>query len=188
MSTPKETVKVLTADLNPLAINWAVAKCSGIVAIPFSEWRSKNEERTIRVKSWELRGSVESDNTLVEELQESDLVYAFAPEYSTCWLKSGPIIELQDISIIRCDAATNDAKAWCAEIGRNFPENSTQHHTHDRMYQFYCVDVSYGSTPLIAAMRCYIASKLGNRIDIPLSIWTEDMPKILPAPIRNKPV
>ena len=26
---------------------------------------------------------------------------------------------------------------------------------------------SYGTTPLIAAMRCYVASKLGDEIDIP---------------------
>jgi hypothetical protein len=27
--------------------------------------------------------------------------------------------------------------------------------------------VEYGPTPLIAAMRCYVASKLGDEIDLP---------------------
>ncbi len=26
---------------------------------------------------------------------------------------------------------------------------------------------SYGSTPLIAAMRCYVASKLGEEVEVP---------------------
>ncbi|NDB69110.1 MAG: DUF2591 domain-containing protein, partial [Methylocystaceae bacterium] len=29
---------------------------------------------------------------------------------------------------------------------------------------------AYGATPLIAAMRCYVASKLGNEIQIPQEI------------------
>jgi hypothetical protein len=63
---------------------------------------------------------------------------------STDWSQAGPIIEREKI-------ATNySAKrdCWFAE---NFLETCAEG----------------GPTPLIAAMRCYVASKLGDNIDIP---------------------
>jgi hypothetical protein len=29
------------------------------------------------------------------------------------------------------------------------------------------MDKSYGPTPLVAAMRCYVASQLGDEVDVP---------------------
>ena len=67
------------------------------------------------------------------------------PEYSTDWAQGGPIIEREGINVWVFDDVT-----WKAE-------NS-----------FVGVDCVYeGPTPLIAAMRCYVASKLGDEIDIP---------------------
>jgi hypothetical protein len=31
---------------------------------------------------------------------------------------------------------------------------------------------AYGPTPLIAAMRCYVASKLGDEVDVPEELMT----------------
>lgn len=31
--------------------------------------------------------------------------------------------------------------------------------------------ISSGPTPLIAAMRCYVASKLGDEVDVPEELW-----------------
>ena len=67
--------------------------------------------------------------------------------YSTDWAHGGPIIERERI-------ATNySAKrdCWFAE---NFLETCAEG----------------GQTPLIAAMRCYVASKLGDEVDVPLSL------------------
>lgn len=36
----------------------------------------------------------------------------------------------------------------------------------------------FGPTPLIAAMRCFITSKLGDVIEIPISLWNDSMPMI----------
>jgi hypothetical protein len=36
-----------------------------------------------------------------------------------------------------------------------------------RTYQFYSNEVAYGPTQLIAAMRCYVASKLGHEVNVP---------------------
>ena len=62
---------------------------------------------------------------------------------STTWAQGGPIIEREKIDV----CVDNDGWfTWYAKKG----------------------DVERGgATPLIAAMRCYVASKLGDEIDIP---------------------
>jgi hypothetical protein len=75
--------------------------------------------------------------------------YEPMPRYSTDWAQGGPIIDRQKISIIE------EANGlWLGSIGG-------------------CTDLDmplwqeHGPTPLIAAMRCYVASKLGDDIDVP---------------------
>ena len=65
--------------------------------------------------------------------------------YSTDWSQGGPIIEREWIDL-HC---VNDA-LWEAEI------NASAYHNRKN-----------GPTPLIAAMRCYVASKLGDEVELP---------------------
>jgi len=63
------------------------------------------------------------------------------PDYSTDWSQGGPIIEREGIALL-------PEHEWCGYIDNIRSQK-------------------YGPTPLIAAMRCYVASKLGDIIDIP---------------------
>ena len=63
--------------------------------------------------------------------------------YSTDWALAGPIIEREGITVRRYTDAL-----WDASIGR----------------LDYVAD---GPTPLIAVMRCYVASKLGDEVEVP---------------------
>jgi hypothetical protein len=63
---------------------------------------------------------------------------------STNWAQGGPIIEREGISV-SCWAF--HSIPWKAEIDGEFE--------------------TLGFTPLIAAMRCYVASKLGDDIELP---------------------
>ena len=66
-----------------------------------------------------------------------------AYNYSTDWAQGGPIIERQEIELIP------KGMHWDAYADEDF-------------------HVPYsGPTPLIAAMRCYVASKLGDEVEIP---------------------
>ena len=66
-----------------------------------------------------------------------------AHKYSTNWAQGGPIIEREDISPRSCGDGS-----WVAD--------------------WYFGDVRrVGPSPLIAAMRCYVAAKLGNEVEIP---------------------
>jgi hypothetical protein len=71
---------------------------------------------------------------------------------STDWAQGGPIIEREEISMAKVGRSVDDVIAphpegWAAHIDGA--------HT------------CYGTTPLIAAMRCYVASKLGDEVELP---------------------
>ena len=63
---------------------------------------------------------------------------------STNWAQGGPIIEREKITI----NYSMKRECWFAE---NFIETKVEN----------------GETPLIAAMRCYVASKLGDEVELP---------------------
>ena len=65
---------------------------------------------------------------------------------STDWAQGGPIIERECIEIRR--SFNSEQGTWQA-IRQQFKNNKN------------------GPTPLIAAMRCYVASRLGDEVEIP---------------------
>ncbi len=75
-------------------------------------------------------------------------LYKFQPSIN--WKQGGPIIERECLVLV--------ARKGCAPVdewGKWF-----SHTNHDG--EWFC-----GPTPLIAAMRCFVASKLGNEVDVP---------------------
>jgi hypothetical protein len=72
--------------------------------------------------------------------------------YSTEWALSGPIIQRQNISITGTDFEWWECnEGWYAHIGDCY---------------------AHGPTPLIAAMRCYVTSKLGDEVEVPQELQT----------------
>jgi hypothetical protein len=70
--------------------------------------------------------------------------------WSTDWAQGGPIIEREKIEVGR------DTGEWIACLEVNVSDDGNW------------VDMGqYGPTPLIAAMRCFVASKLGDEVEIP---------------------
>jgi hypothetical protein len=79
--------------------------------------------------------------------------YIYTP--STNWSQSGPIIEREGIELL-CNTSALQAAAYKNANPDWFA-----------CLKFKRADHWHGTTPLIAAMRCYVASKLGDNIDIP---------------------
>jgi len=77
------------------------------------------------------------------------LTGVLAPVNYCKWEHGGPIIEREGISIVQ----QGDAAEWVGSV-YNYAEDDWHLHTS-------------GPTPLIAAMRCYVASKLGDDIELP---------------------
>jgi len=64
--------------------------------------------------------------------------------YSTDWSLGGPVIERELIEIVR-------GGAYAENFWKATRNSSTV----------------YGPTPLVAAMRCYVASKMGDEVELP---------------------
>jgi hypothetical protein len=66
------------------------------------------------------------------------------------WSQGGPIIEREGVTItMRYGEGTGGNGRWAASIGP-YPTKQVT-----------------GPTPLIAAMRCFVASRLGDEVDVP---------------------
>ncbi|MFA6063838.1 MAG: phage protein NinX family protein [Gallionella sp.] len=70
--------------------------------------------------------------------QQAGVARGYSP--STDWAQGGPIIEREWIDVVKIHG-----HGWHADCGK----------------------VATGPTPLIAAMRGYVASKLGDTVDVP---------------------
>jgi Protein of unknown function (DUF2591) len=72
-------------------------------------------------------------------------------DFSTDWAQGGPLIERERIGVYQGDKERDwsaQAHGWLSDPLRRYP-------------------FVRGPTPLIAAMRCYVASKLGDEVVIP---------------------
>lgn len=102
----------------------------------------------MQVKTRELKGSdLDYAVSLCEDVTFSPLRssrHYYAP--STNWVHGGPLIERNGISVIRPE--NKDGKpVWAAVQG-------------------YSKAIE-GPTPLIAAMRCLVYAKLGDKVEMP---------------------
>jgi hypothetical protein len=101
----------------------------------------------MKIKTSELQGAAldwaVAKCLLPEGWDTAEIILGGDTDYSTDWSQGGPIIEREKI-----DVWTHAGKEWAASVdkGRN---------------EFR------GSTFLIAAMRCYVASKLSDEVEIP---------------------
>ena len=83
------------------------------------------------------------------------VVSSYGPEYNATfspskrWHEAGPIIEREEMAIIPA------CYGWIAEIYEDGPseDDVLSHQT--------------GDTPLVAAMRCYVAAHFGNTVEVP---------------------
>ena len=78
-------------------------------------------------------------------LLDLDVYNGFNP--STNWAQAGPIIERERIQLRVDEQGSDFAVQWVRSI--------------------WCGPRINGPTPLVAAMRCFVASKLGDDIEIP---------------------
>ena len=101
----------------------------------------KTSELTGHALDWAV-AKCEPEPRSVLDLLDLDIYNGFNP--STNWAKGGPIIERETIAL---------AYDFAFDRWQGYMQGA---------------DIAtYGPTPLIAAMRCYVASKLGDDVEIP---------------------
>lgn len=90
------------------------------------------------------------DETIIRRLEPDEDDWCIA--YSTDWAQGGPIIERERISVSK----PINSLTWVA----------TMHYQNEDTDDVMWAEET-GTAPLIAAMRCYVASKLGDEVEIP---------------------
>jgi len=138
--------ELIKATPSPIVVNrFGVDHSVGAItpSISFSDDRDKN-----------ARGSVDMFYMSQDDAQQAAeaMLKGTIEDYypSTNWSQGGPIIERERIQVF----PHNGAMEWCG-VARAQREGYVALLTKD------------GPTPLIAAMRCYVASKLGDEVEIP---------------------
>lgn len=163
-------MKIQTSELNEIALDWAVA-----VAAERLKSQIRDEQHrpgtSITDIDFDERGRLMvyvpgQGRTL--SVVRRDPYALWAP--SRIWDQGGPIIEREKIS------------TWDADgVGCDFPWGAHKTIEHNHRFQ------QRGPTPLIAAMRCYVASKLGPVVDVPDELLP--LAPVIPtaAPRSSKP-
>lgn len=126
-----------------------VSGASGIVL----DWLVAKCEGFVKVYTWP------NELCVCKEHSFEDPIY-WAP--STNWTQGGPIIERERITFDYHDCNPcdqEDAAHARLSRARMKPDGTASWYAHKR-----------GPTPLIAAMRCYVASKLGDIVEVPEGI------------------
>jgi hypothetical protein len=144
-------MKYKTAELEGALLDAAVAKAEG-VAITMPDNRGNPCVMAYQVDS----ASGPSDDLDGDRYTPSDR-----------WDHAGPIIQRERIGIEYW--VMLGERYWGAglkdEKGHELPDLDPAKHA--EMANGWCPVMATGPTPLIAAMRCYVTSKLGDEVELP---------------------
>lgn len=132
-----------TSELTGHALNWAVAMAEGDKVFRPRLGRPSNWDKEAYLKDG-------SDDRWVVRVENPRVAHFVDWTYNPSgdWMQGGPIIEREV-----CDLYQRGE--WYARIQLNDVPEYVE---------------AYGDTPLIAAMRCYVASKLGDEVEIPVEL------------------
>ncbi len=144
-------MKIKISEATPLQLNWLVAKCEGksLEASYFAWFRMVSGGggwSSVRID--QHLASIGKDHPFMRDRNGNAVPI---PAYSTNWAQGGPIIEREEIALL------NNYKE-CDELRWRAFHNKTKDVSHRW---------EHGATPLVAALRCYVASKLGDEVEIP---------------------
>jgi len=137
-----------TADLTGMALAYAVA-----LAMPDFTFHKREHVQWPDDQYWVMDITGRIDHYVDDTGNGFNRHYYREPwRPDEDWSQGGPIIEREKIDIEYYVSMPAGAPVMWLAVQRYNPD-------HQR--------ASSGPTPLIAAMRCYVASKLGDEIDIP---------------------
>ena len=137
-------MKIKTSELSAQALDWAVSYARG-----YSPEKDFHSHGMTWNGWWETAAYI---NTKPNE-------YRRVPKYSTDWAQGGPIIEREKIDVFTSYEGPYIEGADAGSTGWASRRHTKGGPINPKRY--------LGPTPLIAAMRCYVSSKLGDEVEIP---------------------
>jgi len=141
-------MKVKTSTLTGAALDWAVCMANGMKPEDIyisCMGRYTSLFRRLRDDDGQLNGRYMTGPDLL---------------FSSKWEAGGPIIDREIHNLFKWNQLDpSAAELWCGVHNRKTDSG------------VYAINVD-GPTALIAAMRCYVASKLGDEVDVPEELLT----------------
>lgn len=155
-------MKLKTSELIGPTLDWAVGKCRGVEArnnkaVFFVLFESETSEEL------EFDCFAEDDAHAIEQCLDAypgcsvdrvEWLEPFRPSES--WAQGGPIIERVGIGFF-CNRTAAVGSRFAPDAGADWRAFAFNKHAEHH----------FGPTPLIAAMRCIVASKLGDEVEVP---------------------
>lgn len=131
-------MKIKVSDAGGAQLDWLVAKC----------WYSDeyDKDRVFLYHSG-FDGAKHTVRIANQETCTRDLSFEWEP--TTNWAQGGPIIEQEEICTVICTWNSPWYGKWNATCNKDGSVDEN------------------GPTPLVAAMRCFVASKLGAEVEVP---------------------
>lgn len=126
-----------TSELTGRALEWAIATCEGWVNLRWHNWGYL----------------IDNEVELVMDHKDGKWKSSLEDMHLLGWNQAGPIIEREEIYV----RSTGDAGVWEAMVWDDGDSVSTCGYQH----------VSQGPTLLVAAMRTFVRSRLGEEVDVP---------------------
>lgn len=142
-----------TNELTGAALDWAVGIANGWITYPTDSIE---------------QGQYFHTNPAIAPLGHQHnrvLVENYTP--STNWAQGGPIIEREQIGTLFDSGSACHKPCWFATPDDQSISCSYEGEFFDPTFMVTESFGRYGPTPLIAAMRCYVASKLGDEVALP---------------------
>ena len=137
-------MKVKVSEVTGKVLDYLVAKAEGWT---FNDWHQNDGDWQV----WAEKVDAEGRGPAGYFPADSRL------HFSTDWAQGGPIIEREKIGVLPDDG--HRFSQW-----RAFCWHPSQH---DLTFEDATSHMEAGPTPLIAAMRCFVASRLGDEVDVP---------------------
>ena len=168
-----DTTRVQVADLAGVALDWAVAgldpRCAGLEfglvdGVMCGHYFSGDGGRQVRSIAVFLVGPGFLQQMRARETLGLREARPYCP--TSDWSQAGRLIESEKIAIEHGGEAFD---AWIARVKPCLPD----------------ADEWVGETPLVAALRCLVATKLGPEIDVPSELLHESAQG--PAPLPRRP-
>ena len=145
--------RIKVSEATPIQLDWLVAKCEGFDTRNdcIVEYMNKQDSDDVMEFVCMADDEDHARDQLTDAYPESTFVSAYWQEFKITadWSFCGPIVEKEGINVV----FQGDYHDWVASKWNYELED----------WELY----EHGETPLIAVCRCYVASKLGEMVEVP---------------------
>lgn len=154
-------MKVKTKNLIGPALDWAVATCEGFDSrhnyeVDLFDHEGEDYSQLFHCYAEDAEHAKKLAEKAYPQFDVQGVTELIPYTPSTDWSQGGPIIAREFICLNGDDGAPDTPASWDASI---FNDGEIK---------------QSGHTALIAAMRCYVASRLGDEVDVPDSLMRKD--------------